>query len=113
MRHVLAALALILATHSAAAQACLPAAAVMAMVQGHPAYASHHVASAEEARTAADIFNAAPPESDVPWTLAILVSFRDGSGGLLVGTDREICGSLGFAPAHWPAVVRAVRGAGA
>ena len=113
MRVLLAALALAFGAHAAAAQMCAPADAVMAMVRAHPAYASHQVATAQETKAAADIFNATPPESAVAWSVAILVSFRDGSGGLLVGNGGEICGSLGFTPATWPAFLRTVRGDGA
>jgi hypothetical protein len=112
MRAFLATLSLVLTIETAAAQGCVPAEIMLELVQGHPSYRSHHVASEREARTASDIFNAAPPESDIRWTLAILVSFRDGGGGLLVGHDGMICGSLRFAPARWPAFERTVRGAG-
>jgi hypothetical protein len=112
MRAFLATLLLAWNIDAAAAQSCVPADITMAIVQTHPTYQSHHVASEAEARIASDIFNAAPPESDIRWTLAILVSFRDGSGGLLVGREGLICGSLRFAPASWPAFERSVRGSG-
>jgi hypothetical protein len=97
---------------AATAQDCVPADMAVALVQTHPAYLSHHVANEDETRTASDIFNAVPPESDIRWTVAILVAFRDGGGGLLVGRDGLICGSLRFAPLSWPAFERSVRGSG-
>jgi hypothetical protein len=97
---------------AATAQDCVPADMAVALVQTHPAYLSHHVANEDETRTASDIFNAVPPESDIRWTVAILVAFRDGGGGLLVGRDGLICGSLRFAPQSWPAFERSVRGSG-
>jgi hypothetical protein len=112
MRAVLAVLALAFGVDAGAAQTCAPADAVMAMVRSHPAYASHYVATDEETKAASDIFNATPPETDVRWTVAVLVSFRDRSGGLLVGHGGMICGSLQVAPDRWPAFVRAVRGSG-
>ena len=112
MRTFLAALMLACGLDAATAQDCVPADMAVALMQAHPAYQSHHVANEDEARTASDIFNAVPPESDVRWTVAILVSFRDGSGGLLVGRDGLICGSLRFAPRSWPAFERSVRGSG-
>jgi hypothetical protein len=112
MRVILAAVVLACSMHAGAAQTCVPAERLMALVRVHPLYQSHHVAHGEEVEAASGIFNAAPPETEIRWTAAVLVSFRDGSGGILVGHGGTICGSLRIAAERWPAIVRAVRGTG-
>jgi hypothetical protein len=112
MRAILATLLLVLSAHAAAAQTCVPAAAVLAMARSHPDYVSHAVVAEAAVKAASDIFNAVPPETDTAWTHAVLVDFRDGSGALLVGRGDDICGSLRVAPDRWQAVVSAIRGAG-
>jgi hypothetical protein len=90
--------------------ACVPTGSVIDLLQSHPSYRSHDIATPAQVRAAADIFNAVPPETDFAWTAAVLVSFMDGSGVLLVGEDEMLCGSLRFGSNHWPALIRAVRG---
>jgi len=116
MRIIMLALgvALGLCTGAAAQQSppaqCAPVDLILAMEQAHPAYASHHVATAAEVAVAAEVFNAYPPETQAHWGEAVLVQYRDGSGSLIVGNDGMACGKLTLTGDVWPAVARKVRG---
>lgn len=116
MRCLLSALVLAFGIHAAFAQqiqptGCQPAAEMMAVLQALPDYASHYDATGDEVAAAAGIFNAVPPVSDIAWTMAILVSLKDGSGGMIVGFGEMACGTMRVQnPVRWRAVVHGVRG---
>ena len=109
MRACLAVLALAATTAQAAAQICVPSEVGIAAIRADPAYLSHHVAAGREVVAAAALFNAAPPETDHPWSAAVLVTFKAG-GAIVVGFDGLLCGSIRVPHDLWPAVRRGIVG---
>jgi citrate lyase beta subunit len=89
---------------------CVPFDSGIAMIRAAPDYASHHVAERGEIATAADIFNAAPPQTEHAWAAAVLVTFKSGAGAIVVGFDGMLCASLMVDPGHWPALRRRIVG---
>ena len=105
MRVFLATLALVLACSagSSAAQTCVPSEIGLAAIRADPGYRSHHVAGEREVAAAVAIFNAAPPQTDIPWSAAVLVTLKQG-GAIVVGFDGLLCGSLVIDERLWPSV---------
>lgn len=88
---------------------CVPIEAVEKLSE-IPDYRQHWILAGEAVTTAVMVYNSAPPESAFAFTVAILVSFKDGSGVLLVGVETEICGHLPISQEEWEGARRALLG---
>lgn len=62
------------------------------------------------ARGGAEVFNATPPVSRQDWSVVALVDGPEGTGSILVGNGREICGRVNFTSDLWPRLVERLLG---
>lgn len=108
---VIAAASFIMAS-MARAESCAPAAVVMRAIEARPDFQSDVVATPQQAKVASDIYNSWPPVSSVAWDLVVLVTAKDGSGAIIVGHGRELCGFVRVDASRWSQVLRHIVGIG-
>ena len=81
----------------------------MAMVEGVGGR-NFQFLDGDAARGGAEVFNATPPLSRQDWTVVALVDGPAGTGSILVGNGREICGRVNFTSDLWPRLVERLLG---
>ena len=79
-------------------------------MEQHPNYAGHTILDEAQARIAAAIYNALPPETDDPWNHVVLFDGKAGDGMMIVGNDGTLCQGTAVPRSHWPTLKRTVLG---